>query len=400
MRVSTAQQYQQAISQMMEQQSQIQRTQLQLSSGQKLLKPSDDPSASRQLLSLRQSQSALQQYSTNLDQAESRLAQTETVISDIEYLMQRVRELTVQANSGTQSTDGLQAIGTEIKSINEQLQMLANSQDQSGNYLFAGFRSDTPPFAMSASGMEYRGDDGQRSVQVAANAKVVANDPGSYVFMNIAGGNGGFVTNYAQTNQGSLLVGSTASAGNSLTQNLRIDFSQASLEDPVLYEVFDQSGNSIASGEYRENMILEVDGHSLELSGIPQDGDYLELAPPLPEDLFSRVGDIAELLLQPPTGDNASNLLSNNLARALESLDQASSHLSGYRSELGARLQMLDTQKQVNDDFDLFLSEQVSSISDLDFTEAISRLNLQLVGLEAAQQAYIEVQGLSLFNYL
>jgi flagellar hook-associated protein 3 FlgL len=399
-RVATAQQYQQAISQMLDQQAKIQQTQLQLSSGQKLLRPSDDPSASRQLMSLRQSQSALGQYGVNLDFAESRLSQSESVFGDLEDLLQRARELTIQAASGSQSDEGRKAIAVELSSVSDQLLALANSRDQSGNYLFAGFRSDSPPFSITSTGTQYLGDDGQRSIQIAADAQIITHDPGNRIFMAIPGGNGSFVTNFPSTNTGSLLVGATSSTSTALTETLRVDFTQATADDPVTYEIFDSGGASLATGQYQENMILQIQGHSLELSGTPENGDYLELEPPVPADLFSRISAIAERLEQPVNGAVDSNLLSNDLARALESLDEASSHLSGIRSELGSRLQMLDTQRQVNEDFDLFLAEQVSAVTDLDYTEAISRLNLQLVGLEAAQQAYVKVQGLSLFNYI
>jgi len=42
----------------------------------------------------------------------------------------------------------------------------------------------------------------------------------------------------------------------------------------------------------------------------------------------------------------------------------------------------------------------LSGIQDLDYAEAISRLNLQMVGLQASQQAFTRIQNLSLFNYL
>ena len=48
----------------------------------------------------------------------------------------------------------------------------------------------------------------------------------------------------------------------------------------------------------------------------------------------------------------------------------------------------------------LRLERQTSELNDLDFAEAVSRLNLQTTALQAAQQAYIKIQGLSLFNYL
>jgi len=61
---------------------------------------------------------------------------------------------------------------------------------------------------------------------------------------------------------------------------------------------------------------------------------------------------------------------------------------------------VLDSQENSNADLILELKQTVSVIEDLDYTEAISSLNFQLIGLEAAQKTYARVQSLSLFNYL
>ena len=64
------------------------------------------------------------------------------------------------------------------------------------------------------------------------------------------------------------------------------------------------------------------------------------------------------------------------------------------------RLNRIDSLRESNDAFTLQLQETLSEVRDLDVTEAISRLNLQLVALQAAQQSYVRIQGLSLFNFL
>ena len=70
------------------------------------------------------------------------------------------------------------------------------------------------------------------------------------------------------------------------------------------------------------------------------------------------------------------------------------------RPGMGLVVGQVDSQRELNDSFDLQLQETLSEIQDLDYAEAISRLNLELTALQAAQQAYVKVQGLSLFNYL
>jgi flagellar hook-associated protein 3 FlgL len=60
----------------------------------------------------------------------------------------------------------------------------------------------------------------------------------------------------------------------------------------------------------------------------------------------------------------------------------------------------LDQQEGLNADFALHLETTLSSVRDLDYAEAMSRLSQELFGLDAAQQTYARVQNLSLFRYL
>ncbi|MCI0732858.1 MAG: flagellar hook-associated protein FlgL [Methylococcaceae bacterium] len=81
-------------------------------------------------------------------------------------------------------------------------------------------------------------------------------------------------------------------------------------------------------------------------------------------------------------------------------IDVAMERIDAVRSTIGARMNSLDQQRELNDGIVLDIRETLSEVQDLDYAEAISRLNLQSTVLQAAQQAYVQVQGLSLFNYL
>jgi len=109
---------------------------------------------------------------------------------------------------------------------------------------------------------------------------------------------------------------------------------------------------------------------------------------------------LADALRSPTMTSAGSSKLTNDLGQALGTIDQAMEHLQGRRTITGNRLQALDTRINENADERLRLEKQVSEIQDLDFAEAVSRLNLQSTALQAAQQAYVKIQGLSLFNYL
>ena len=86
--------------------------------------------------------------------------------------------------------------------------------------------------------------------------------------------------------------------------------------------------------------------------------------------------------------------------RSLSDLSQSLDNILLIHGKIGARLNALDNQEIINDSYRIQIREVLSGVEDLDFAEAVSRLNLELTGLEASQKAFTRVQDISLFNYL
>lgn len=84
----------------------------------------------------------------------------------------------------------------------------------------------------------------------------------------------------------------------------------------------------------------------------------------------------------------------------LDDLRLAMDHLGSFRTKSGARQNVITSQNILNDDVIVQSQVTLSNTQDLDIAEAVSRMNLQLVGLEASQQAFAKIQNLSLFNFL
>ena len=84
----------------------------------------------------------------------------------------------------------------------------------------------------------------------------------------------------------------------------------------------------------------------------------------------------------------------------LAQIDRAMEHLVGFRATAGARLNALESQQGINDALLLQLEVTRSGIEDLDYAEAASRLSQESISLQAAQQAFVKVQNLNLFNFL
>ena len=74
--------------------------------------------------------------------------------------------------------------------------------------------------------------------------------------------------------------------------------------------------------------------------------------------------------------------------RAVTQLSQGLDHVIDTRAEVGVRLSALDNAEVMRADLEYELESTLSDLSDLDYAEAIGRMNQQLVGLQAAQAAY------------
>ena len=90
----------------------------------------------------------------------------------------------------------------------------------------------------------------------------------------------------------------------------------------------------------------------------------------------------------------------NPLPDTLTDVDAAMDALLSVRAEVGSRLRAVEDQRDANQSFNLVIEQEQSDLVDLDYTEAISRFNRELLAFQASEQVFSKVQGLSLFNYI
>ena len=399
MRISSIEQFQQGIDSILDQQARLNRTQQQLATGKNVLSPADDPAAASQLLTLSSLKAKNEQYDRNVAAAQNELELQESVLASSGNVLQRVRELVIQANNATQSNESRAAIGDEINNLADELLQLANTKNASGEYIFSGYNSRTPAFTRTGTGFEFQGDQGQRLLQVSEDTQLSVRDSGQDIFEGMVTGDGRFLLQSPDTNTGSALV-KMSSTTDATLDDYTVTFSQAAAEDPVLYSVVGAQTGAIATGTYESGTAITFNGITLEVDGAVKNGDSYGIARSARQNIFQSVQAIADALLSPTSSIRAGSKLTNDLGQAIGTLDQGLEHLQGRRTIVGNRLQTLDNRVDKNADERLRLEKQVSEIQDLDFAEAVSRLNLQSTALQAAQQAYVKIQGLSLFNYL
>jgi flagellar hook-associated protein 3 FlgL len=102
-------------------------------------------------------------------------------------MLQRIRELAIQGSNGGLSTADRTIIANEVSNLRDALFSLANTEDESGNFIFSGTAVNVPAFSKDADGViTYSGDQNQTSVDISEYRQVSINRPGDSVFSSVS----------------------------------------------------------------------------------------------------------------------------------------------------------------------------------------------------------------------
>jgi flagellar hook-associated protein 3 FlgL len=402
MRISTLQAFNNGVSGLQRNYANVTRTQEQISTGNRILTPADDPVASVRLLQLDQQQSVLDQYNSNLTAAKNSLTQEEVTLNSVNTVLQRVRELAVQAGNGALDPEDRKSIASELREREDELLSLMNTRNARGEYLFSGFQGKTQPFVRTGDGSyRYDGDEGQRKLQIASSLSVPISDNGKSIFENV-------------TNAARLSVTKAASSALDISEPLVSDevafagrgditITFAASPNERNYTVSDANGQSLGSGTLEEAPEAEnklvVGGVTVFFSGTPTAGETITLK----EDggpkqgILDTIGALRQALEDPGTGNGA---VRDAVGAALTNLDHGMVSVDAARGNIGARLNVIESTLTDNEDVALVNKAVQAELRELDYPEALSRLSMQSVVLQAAQQSYVKISGLSLFNVM
>lgn len=398
MRISTAGIHRASLTALLSQQSVLSRTQNQIASGKRVQTPADDPVAAVHIMELQRALSESDQFDRNAEMAKGRLTLEEQALADSNTVMQRVRELTVQGNNASVDPASRRMLATEVRSRLKELVDIANRRDANGEYLFSGYASLTQPFAQTGSTISYFGDQGTRALQVGQDQRVLDSHSGSDAFMTVTEGNGTFVTNAVGSNAGNGVI-----AGGTMTDPalwVQGDYTLRFTSATGDYEIVDSAATVVATGTYTANSAISFNGANLNMTGMPAQNDSFAITRSRSEDMFTTLSNLATTLESSTTTPADRATFNSDMATVLQQLDQASDHLLSVRAEVGTRLSSIDGAQGALADRKVELETTTSQLRDLDYAEAISRMNQQLVGLQAAQASYSKISQLSLFDYL
>jgi len=307
MRVTQAGFYNQATQQMGKQQAKVFETQAQLSSGKKILRPSDDPALAAAINNLKSQMDVNQRYLTNLDRMEDTLKMQETSVSSSIEVISRIKELSIQAANDTYSASDRKSLAIEVKELISSLADLGNMRGTNGAYLFSGFSQGKAPFVESTLGVvTYTGTADYQKVMVDEGRTMQVGIPGSDVF----------------------------------------------------------------------GSVQHLDQNTGETSSI---------------DLFSTLGEMYQALV---TND------ADGIRGTLDKVASVHEHMTIQQSNIGSRMKRVETLSNAVQDRDFTYKTLQSSMEDLDYVEAATRLKNQSLALQAGQQTFAQLSDLSLFKYI
>ncbi len=410
-RISTSQMQTNAVNSMLKQHEKLSRTQQQVATGKKIFKPSENPVAAARVVNLKDTLAAIDQFQSNVDAARARITLSEGVLQNVVESLHRVRELAVQANNDSQNESTRAFIAAEVEQIQDALLNLANTTDSNNEYLYSGGLSRYKPFSRNeAGGFEYNGDESHREIQISRTRRIAVDDPGSEVFLEIKNGNGVFAVFDSKDNKGNGVIDPGQASGDYIpdTYAIVIDQSYENYADesrggeiPVTYSVVNSKGEILKAGvPFQSGKEIEFNGVHTSIKGEVADGDVFIVRPSQHQDMFTTLENLIQALKSKTPGENDKVAFHNAMSRSLSDLNQALDNVLEVRGNIGARLNALDSQEIINDAYRIQIREILSNVEDLDFAEAVSRLNLELTGLEASQKAFTRVQDISLFNFL
>jgi len=186
MRVTTNMQNQSLINSINSNQGTLALLQQQLASRKKVNSASDNPSATPGIMDAITMLNKIDIYQNNITYLNGETEVTDGILGQVSKCIQRVRELTLSAANGTNSSDELKMINNEVKQIKEELVSLANTKYQN-SYIFSGNRTNIPAYTINDDGsITYNGtastEDYQREYNIADGMTISINQAGDSVF--------------------------------------------------------------------------------------------------------------------------------------------------------------------------------------------------------------------------
>ena len=417
-RVSTANMYDNSLRNLNARQKSLVDLQENLTTGKRVVRPSDDPVAAAQA---ERAQTRLARNETDvraLNMQRNSMALAESTLGQAGDAMQEFRALVVNAGNGAYTQTERNAIAQQLVSLRDQIINYANRKDSNGLPLFQALGSAQQPFPGVPP---FAGLPGQIANGTTSIANVL---DGFAAWTNVPTGNGVFTVDVGAANQGKAWadvgqVTNPSAFAASATDNYRVVF--GGTPGALTYDVLDTATMTsvlpavpppplpftASTSTTSQTVNLAFDGISIGIGGVPAPGDTFDVArnsatPATQSNVFDVLDNIISAVRNGsnPDGSTASGPLTHALTRGLAEIDASMNRMQAARGFAGDLLNVADRIENDLGARAIQLEADRSRAEDLDMIQGISDFQNQQVGYEAALKSYASVQKLSLFNFI
>lgn len=396
MRLSTHNSNASALDTLVDRQSKLSDAQAQLTSGKRVNQASDDPAAAARAERALASERRTVASQRAVDASGNAMTLTESALGDAGNLLQSAREALVAAGNATYTDAERAGVANQLTDLRQQLFGIANRTDGSGSYLFGGQGANRAPFVDVPGGVQFQGTAGQ--IQVASGEALPLTMDGQGTWMQARTGNGVFETQVVASN------GTAVIDAGAVTNPAALTGSTYSLQFSVVgnattYSVL-KDGNPTAQTNvaFTSGQAIQVDGMTTTVTGAPANGDRFDLAPST--STLSVFGALDQAIAALKTPGRSGSQIAQANSIALTRLDSVFGQVSAGRALMGTTMNRVDAVTARLSALKLSNVTERSHAEDLDMVQALSDVNNQQTGYDAALKAYSMVQRLSLFNYL
>ncbi|MFC3031846.1 flagellar hook-associated protein FlgL [Pseudoalteromonas fenneropenaei] len=408
MRLSNNMMYQNSLSSILNNQSEVNKASMQVNTQKRVLSASDDPSATARAMLYSDRIQTNEQYDKNLTMLNGRLNTQESVLKNIKTSLEQAYTLAIRAGNGSVTDIDKDSIAQEIKSIQDAVMDLMNAKSEDGRYIFSGYQDNTQTYSQdpNTGKFVYNGDQGQHKIKVAEGVEIRSSDNGFDVFEKAQSRLN--VTSNTATVGGALTSGSVYVTEQGEFNKFHQTYYNADPTAPATANDFQitlgagntytltQDGATVQSGTYTDNKI-SIGGMEIEFAGGTTGTVDFSLAAPKKDNVLNTLEDLYQGLLTPGTSTKDMEQI---IADAIVGLDNAKNQVSYSQASLGGRLNTAKQISQANADLDINNKSAKADILELDMTEAITNLKKHETALQASQATFGRLSNLSLFDYI
>lgn len=404
MRLPTVNQFRAQMSSLTSQFDEINKLQIQSTSGKKIQRSSENPLLADKIKAVSDSMQTTRAYDLNNTLAMSRVSLLGTTVQQSVNLVGQIKDLILSAQNDTLNNENRASIAQEMRGYAETLLGLANTRDNDGEYIFSGMNTNVPSYAKEAGVYHYQGGAFATRIALDNNNSVPFNDSGFRVFGDIKTGNGHFTVSSDVVNNTGTGVASPVSQQNisaMIHDNFTLSFVTNGAGQLAYQLTGDSTGQIIPASPltspadapaYVAGANISFNGVSLQITGQPAVGDTFYVKESQSQNIFDTIDAVISVLDKPLSSEKERADFHQVLGEQGTSLSQALNHMLQYFTEVGNRGKTIDDQKLLTGNRIQDQERMLDRLSNAPMEEVLPELTRRLTALELTQQSYLKIQ--------